>query len=107
VDFFARADAQQRESATGNAPGPMVPRDFFSVPTFARETNHFVWAVPKGHQPNAQDLAIREAAAPVLARYRELRGHFIGEGKPGVLALLRALLCSPTGCDLPAAAVTK
>lgn len=107
VDFFARADAQQRESATGNAPGPMVPRDFFSVPTFARETNHFVWAVPKGHQPNAQDLAIRDAAAPVLARYRELRAQFIGEGKPGVVALVRALLCTPAGCEAPGTAGTK
>lgn len=105
VDFFARADAQQR-SATAprpDSPRPLVPRDFFSIPTFAGETGHFVWAVPKGHQPTPEDLAIRTAAAPVLARYRELRASFLADGQPGVAALARALACPSGACPAPIA----
>lgn len=107
VDFFARADEQQRSQGSGGVTSPIVPRDFFSVPTYARETNHFVWAVPKGHEPSAEDLAIRAAAAPILARYRELRSEYIGEGKPGIVALLRAWLCTAAGCTVAQTALAQ
>lgn len=106
VDFFARADAQQR-SATApspDSPRPLVPRDFFSIPTFAGDTGHFVWAVPKGHQPTPEDLAIRAAAAPVLARYRQLRADFLADGQPGVVPLARALACPSGACATATAA---
>ncbi len=93
VEFFATADASQRE--TGN----FVPRNFYSVPTFAKATNHFVWAVPKDHEERAEDREIRTRSEPLLERYRALREQMIGEGKPGPLQLLRALLCTEAGCE--------
>lgn len=101
VDFFARADEQQRAGGDPSVKG-IVPRDFISVPTFARETNHFVWAAPKGHQENEVDRSLRARAAPVLARYRELREQHIREKGGGVLALVRALLCEQDRCGQPA-----
>lgn len=69
--------------------GRLVPRDFVHLPTFAAERGRFVYAVPKGHAPNAADLALRRAAEPVLAAYRQRRGRYVGAGKPGAAALLR------------------
>jgi hypothetical protein len=92
VEFFAQADQQQRESGDNSRAG-IVPRDFYSVPTFKRETNHFVWAVPKGHQENDADRAIRDRAAATLARYRAIREQMSSHGNPDAVGLVRALLC--------------
>lgn len=97
VDFFATADQAQRESGDNSTTG-IVPRDFYSVPTFKRETNHFVWAVPKGHQETDDDRGIRQRAAPTLERYRDLRDRMVGDGKPGLLPLVRELLCHQGKC---------
>lgn len=83
VDFFVEAQAEQRRTGT------FVERDFFQVETFAAETGRFVWAVPKGHVPNDADLEIRQRAEKILAYYRSVRPRYIGEGRPGVVALLR------------------
>jgi hypothetical protein len=97
VDFFASADEAQRASGDSSVKG-IVPRDFVSVPVFARATNHFVWAAPKGHEENDADGDIRRRAAPVLERYRQLReAHIRPEGE-GVLGLVRAMLCDAAGC---------
>lgn len=83
VDFFVEAQAEQRR--TGN----FVERDFFQVETFVAKTGRFVWAVPKGHVPNEADLAIQQRASRILAYYRSIRPRYIGEGRPGAVALLR------------------
>lgn len=100
VEFFATADEAQRTSGDSSAKG-VAPRDFVSVPVYAKTTNHFVWAAPKGHQENDADRAIRSRAVPVLERYREMRQAHINERGEGVLALVRSLLCEAGRCGLP------
>lgn len=95
VDFFA--EAAESEVKTGE----FVERDFIHIPTFESDEGRFVYAVPKGHTENAEDAALRAQAAPVLARYAQLRAESIGDGKPGVLHLVRSWFddgdgrCSP------------
>lgn len=95
VDFFA--EAEEQEAMTGQ----FVERDFIHIPTFESDEGRFVYAVPKGHTENAEDAALRAQAAPVLARYAKLRAENIGDGKPGVLHLVRGWFddgdgsCSP------------
>jgi len=50
-----------------------VTRDFVQIPAFVRETGMFVYAVPKGHELNAIDLQLREAAVQTLERYKVYR----------------------------------
>lgn len=95
VDFFVEA-FQEKERT-----GKFVEREFFSVPTYEREKHLFVWAVPKGHKPREEDLAILDRARPILETYCSLRERYVGEGKPGVLKLLRDWLDDGTGrCSL-------
>jgi len=83
VDFFVQADDEGRKTKQ------LVPRDFLHIPTFESPTNRFVYAVPKGHQANEADLDLKKKAEPILAYYRKQREKYVGEGKPGVVALLR------------------
>jgi len=83
VDFFV--EAEEQEAMTGQ----FVERDFLHIPTFESDEGRFVYAVPKGHKANADDTALLARAAPVLARYAQLRAEHIGDGKPGVLQLVR------------------
>lgn len=79
VRFFvdaARAEASQAPAGEGSGASP---RDFLHVPTFASATNRFVYAVPKGHEPNEADLALRARSAPVLEAYRAMRRARLGE----------------------------
>jgi hypothetical protein len=91
VDFFVRAGEAQRSS------GKFVERDFVSVPTVARATGRFVYAVPKGHGENDADRELKVRAVPIFAEYQRLRQHYIGEGKPGVAYLLRDWFDDGTG----------
>lgn len=98
VEFFVSATTQNATNV-----GPGKDRDFYQVPAFKGSDGFFVWAVPLGHVERPEDRDIRMRAAPVLARYRELRDQFIGPGKPGVGELLRQSLCTPAGlCEAPA-----
>ena len=103
VDFFVSA-AQTQDADPAKK---LVPRDFLSIPTLKGETNRFVYAVPKGQAPNAADLALRARCAPITAEYKRRRALYIGEGKPGVAALLRDWFddgtgrCSPSFADIP------
>jgi hypothetical protein len=95
VDFFVAAAEEQERT------GQFVERDFLSIPTFARETNLFVYAVPKGHQENEEDRQIRERALRVLSSYRARRQRYIGKDRPGIVELLRDWLDDGTGrCSL-------
>jgi hypothetical protein len=85
VDFFVQAaDSQARD-------GRFVERDFLRVPTYRMNEGRspFVYAVPKGHTPNQADQAIAERAAVILAAYRQRREAWVGEGRPGIFAMLR------------------
>lgn len=85
VDFFV--DAANRQELDPEK--KLVPRDFLHIPTFARDTNRFVYAVPQSQLPNAEDVRLRERCAPILAEYRRRRERYIGPGKPGIVMLLR------------------
>jgi hypothetical protein len=87
VEFFVRA--ADSEEFTGK----FVERDFYSVPTFSRPTNGFVWAVPKNHAENEIDKAIRAEAAKIYAEYKTRRERYIGAGKKGVVEMMRDWFC--------------
>ncbi|MDX1934546.1 MAG: hypothetical protein SFU56_18260 [Capsulimonadales bacterium] len=95
VDFFVTAAEEQKRT------GKFVERDFVQIPVFKAPTGHFVYAVPKGFRTGETDRILKAKAERILAAYRERRARFIGEGKPGVVALLRDWfdigngLCSP------------
>ena len=92
VDFFAAAAQTQRDEEAKTGKGTLVPRDFFNLPT-ARGENRFVYAVPKGHQSNAEDQALRAAAEKVYADYSARRArHITGDSPAGVRALIREWL---------------
>jgi hypothetical protein len=83
IDFFVAAAASQA------AGGTFVQRDFISLPT-VRGERHFVYAVPKGHTPNAADQQLRTRAERVFADYQARRArHINGDSATGVLKLLR------------------
>jgi len=95
VDFFVAAGDEEERT------GQFVERDFVSIPTFARETNLFVYAVPKGQRENDEDRQIRARASRVLSSYRARRQRYIGKDKPGVVEMLRDWLDDGTGrCSL-------
>ncbi len=91
VKFFVQSGDE--EKFTGN----FVARDFISIPTFSRETNGFVYAVPKGYAATDIDKDLRAKAEPILAAYKKRRAEYIGEGKKGVVELLRDWFCVPDG----------
>lgn len=94
VDFFVGAWLFQQYT------GWLVPRDFRSVPTFARETNAFVWAVAKGQDDTEAARRIEAAAVPVVEAYRRRRARYLAPGGRGVLALVRDWFCDAKGaCD--------
>lgn len=85
VDFFVAGmeDERTKKSKT------VTPRDFRQIPTFSAPTSQFVYAVPKGTPESAEDIRLRTEAGRILAAYRVRRAAYIGDGKPGIVALLR------------------
>lgn len=86
VEFFVAAAAE--EDRTGELP----PREFVHIATFGAEQHRFVWAAPPGHVADAEELALRAAAAPILARYRAQRERFTHGESIDALALLRSVV---------------
>ncbi len=83
VDFFVKAADEQKVTGT------LVPRDFLSLPT-ARGERRFVYATPKGHQPNDADAALKADVDRVFADYMKRRDrHIAGNDSSNVLALVR------------------
>jgi hypothetical protein len=107
VDFFVQASETQREQEAREGKGDLVPRDFLSLPTFRGE-RRFVYAVPKGHTPNAADDALRAAAEAIYADYAARRTkHITGASASGVLTLVREWFDDGTGDVRPSHARTK
>lgn len=67
IDFFV---ASMADKQPGEKPSP---RRFVNIPTFSGEQGRFVYAVPADQPDLPADRELRERAAPILARYRELR----------------------------------
>lgn len=95
VDFFVSAGRQQALS------GIFVARDFVSMPTFARAERGVVYAIEKGSQEREIDHQFRARLAAILADYQKRRATYIGEGKPGIIALLRDWFCQSGSCAVP------
>jgi hypothetical protein len=85
IDFFV-------ESAR-NPPsdGKPTPRRFVQIPTFARATGRFVYAVAADAPEHPDDTALATAAARILARYRELRAGLDASDAAAVLGVAAAL----------------
>ena len=83
VNFFVAAAAEEEFT------GRFVERGFYSIETFARPTNGFVWAVPKNHAETDADRAVRQKAAQIFTEYKKRRAEYIGEGKRGVVEMMR------------------
>jgi hypothetical protein len=83
VDFFVKAADEEKQTGT------LVPRDFLSLPT-ARGGRRFVYATPKGHQPNDADRALKADVDRVFADYMARRArHIVAQDSSNVLALVR------------------
>jgi hypothetical protein len=94
VEYFAAAEIERARTDV------RAERDFVSVPTFARPEGAYAWAVPRGHVENEADRDILARAKAVLEDYRRRRERCVGEGKPGVVELLRDWLDDGAGrCD--------
>ncbi|MFC1465916.1 MAG: hypothetical protein ACFLMY_13830 [Candidatus Brachytrichaceae bacterium NZ_4S206] len=98
VDFFVRA------GLAGDSTRTIAPRDFRRIETyrkFAAERDGppvlstFVYAVPKGSPESPADRALREASAPIYARYRQERARGITPDSAGALTLWRRWLSAP------------
>lgn len=95
VDFFVRAGVE------GDSTRAIVPRDFRRIETHrkyagARDEpptlSSFVYAVPRGAPESGADRALREAAAPIYARYARERARLIVGDSTGALTLWREWL---------------
>jgi hypothetical protein len=95
VDFFVRAGIE------GDSTRAIVPRDFRRIDTYRRfpaardeppTLSTFVYAVPKGAPESVADRALREAAAPIYARYVRERTRFVVGDSAGALVLWREWL---------------
>jgi hypothetical protein len=95
VDFFVSAAKEQAFT------GKFVERDFISMPTFARAERGMVYAVPKGHAEVEADKTLRTKLAAILDEYRRRRAEYIGDGKAGVVAMLRDWFCPADRCLAP------
>ncbi len=105
VDFFAQASESQRLEEEKTGKGTLVPRDFVSLQT-ARGERRFVYAVPKGHEANDADRALKAAADALFADYAARRKrHITGESAAGVLNLVREWFNDGTGDVRPSHAV--
>ncbi|MFD2034575.1 hypothetical protein ACFSKL_07235 [Belliella marina] len=67
VDFFVEA------SESFNKTKEFVERDFFQIPVSSKAEGHFVYAVPKGYEPQEIDLRLRAKAGQLLESYAYLK----------------------------------
>lgn len=101
VEFYVRAMEELRDK------GALAPRERVHIPTFGHKEGKFVYVVPQGHLPNEDDRRLRQQAQRILEDYRQRRARYIGEGKPGVVALLRDWFDDGNGYCSPANARIK
>lgn len=93
VDFFVEA------GIIGDSTRTLVLRDFRRIDTWHRypestgappTLSSFVYAVPKGAAPSAQEQALMRAAEPLYKRYVSLRATHVRPDSTGAIALWRA-----------------
>lgn len=94
VRFFVQASDDEKFT------GKFVERSFLSLPTFAGQ-NRFVYATPKGHVENEVDKELKAKAVKIFNEYKRRRDEYIGDGKKGVVAMMRDWFCDSNGqCQL-------
>lgn len=79
--------------------GRFVERDFLSIPTIKSEKNGFVYAVPKAYTESDADKTLRTQAMRIFTSYQRRRAAYIGEGKKGVVELVRDWFCAAGKCS--------
>lgn len=72
VDFFVESSKKTDADTTIR----LVPRDFFAIPVYAGEKGYFTYAMPKGHQPGAEDSVIYRKSMTTLEKYRTVRDKY-------------------------------
>ena len=72
---------------------------YFEVPTFAGK---FAYPAPRGERARLEDVVLRESARVILAEYKRRRERYIGEGKKGVVELVRDWFDDGSGRCSPA-----
>lgn len=87
VSFFVQASDEEKFT------GRFVTRSFISLPTFAGD-NRFVYAVPKGYVETETDKTLRAKTEKIFNEYKRRRAEYIGEGKKGVVEMVRDWFCS-------------
>jgi len=98
VDFFVQAGEE------GDRTGKLVPRDFRRIETVYKfasgrdSLSTFVYAVPKGAAPTADEEQLQQRAAAILREYRARRARRVAADSTGALTLWRAWL---TGASAP------
>jgi hypothetical protein len=103
VDFFVEAGLRQKST------GVFVERDFRHIPTFASKQGNFVYAVPKGSAETWLDRDLKRRAEPIFDDYKSRREEWVGEGKPGAVAMLQSWTCRdcPALCVLQGSTVVR
>jgi len=90
VRFFVQASDEEKFT------GKFVERGFINLPTFT-DGNRFVYAVPKGHVEDETDKTLRVKAEKIFNEYKRRRAEYIGDGKKGVIEMMRNWLCDSSG----------
>lgn len=93
VRFFVEAAAEEEFT------GRFVERDFLSIPTVKSEKNGFVYAVPKGYREAEADENLRAKAMRIFTSYQRRRAKYVGEGKKGVVEMVRDWFCAAEKCS--------
>ncbi len=91
IRFFVQAADEEDFS------GKFIERDFFSNPTFSSPKNGFVYAVPKGQTETEVDKLLKTKAIKIFDEYKLRRDKYIGEGKKGVVEMMRDWFCDEKG----------
>lgn len=72
VDFFVEAAFESSKT------NKLLPRKFFQIPVYARETGSFTYAYPEDHTPTlATDSVIYYQSEKVLEEYKKIRDNYL------------------------------
>jgi hypothetical protein len=97
---FRRALTGEQPPDTRPAPGsPPTGPPIIDISGYNKLPRRFVYRVEPDHVENEEDRRLRTSAAAILSEYAKRRQKYIGNGKPGVINLLRDWFCNASGCS--------
>jgi hypothetical protein len=109
IEFYSRLLDRARRGV------PLKPGEAvnINIPTFTpvkvagrEDDSQFRYRIAPGHQENDEDRRVRSSAGRILEAYRLRRAKYVGQGKPGVLELIRDWyddgdgICAPSNVRL-------